>query len=321
MSGNSHQRHVTERAVASALNKVGITSPLVTDAKASVPAVAAKMDRNSFEAYTFFVISTGYAITSAFGLSVNFWAGLGMSLFAAAAAIDLLWRSFYTFNWNKWAKSAATVLIVFIALIVVNQGYVHTHHLQNPNAETLSAIQNLSNLVGKLQPSSDVRQNTVIVDPDGRYPEIELGEPREFKNPDGTPLLNVDETNEGSATAKDEMSTAGIFIAPLGSKQEDAIFHYLYKHEHDQDVDIPHGDVPPRHSEIIPITGPVKRSDGSDVNDTDRMALYNQTQVLYSALLISYQDVHGHIYHKELCYFTTNARALIKKCNGHNGHG
>ena len=260
---------------------------------------------------------------SAFGLPINFWAGLAMSVFTAAAAIDLLWRSIYTSGWNTWAKSTGTALIVLLTLIVVNEGYVHTHRVQNPNAETLSAIQNLSNLVGKLQSSGtpEIRQNTQIIDVDGKYPDIQLSEPRDVPVSNGSPLVNIDVKNIGNATALAKRETAGLFIAPLGSSYEDSIFRYLYKRERDKGKDIPSDDLAPTDGGILPISGPVMREDGEKVEDQDRRALYEKTKVLYAAVLVGYQDQRGHIFHKELCYSYTDTQSLSRKCTGHNGHG
>lgn len=46
-----------------------------------------------------------------------------------------------------------------------------------------------------------------------------------------------------------------------------------------------------------------------------------QTESFYIALLVTYQDIHGHVYHKELCYFVIDKSNRQIKCDGHNGHG
>jgi hypothetical protein len=139
--------------------------------------------------------------------------------------------------------------------------------------------------------------------------------------PGGGPLINVEETNVGNATALDAISTAGLFIAPRGSIYEGHIFDYLYTREHDPTSIIPFGDLPSKRKETIPITGPARREDGTPANDTDRMDIYSKAKVYYVTALVAYQDSHGRTYHRELCYFVTDPRSLIVKCNSHNGQG
>ena len=318
MSGSSHQRKVVETAIASAIRKMGNRGA----PPASIIAEN-RLGRSSVEAYLFFIVATGYAITSALGLPVNFWAGFVMSVFVAAASIDLLWRSLYAANWNRWAKSAGTVLIAFLMLVIINAGYVRTHRIQNPNADTLNAIQNLGVLIGGLRDSisNNGSSTTVIVEPDGRYPDIELDEPVDKTTPGGPSLINVEATNVGNATARTEMSTVGLFTAPRGSKHEDSIFNFLYTRENDPTSEIPYGDLAPKRSETIPIGGPLRREDGSLANDADRMALFSKANVFYVSALVSYQDTHGRAFHRELCYFYTEPTSISRKCNSHNGQG
>lgn len=322
MSGSAHQRKVVETAVANALKKSVDGEP--TSSSLSVPRQDdAILGRSSIEAYVFFIVAAVYVVMSAFGIPVNFWAGLGMSLFMALAAVHLLWSSVWTHNWNKLAKVAGTAIVVFILLLVVNQGYVHTHKKGNPSAETLSAIQNLTGLIGALQKSGDNPQiqNTQIFEVDGRYPEIQLGEPRLVPDGFGHDIINIDEKNGGNGTARNTFGTVGLFIAPLGREHENKIFRYLYEHVKDPSSQIPHSDIPPGGSDIVPIGRSLKDEGGNDATDAERMALYNQTSVLYTAVLVTYQDTRGHVYHKELCYFAPNASDLIRKCTAHNGNG
>jgi hypothetical protein len=318
MSGNARQRKVLQTAIASALKMRGI-SPATPDPVNP----EARLGKNSIEAYVFFLVAEAYAVMSAFGVSVNFLAGLIMSLIMAGSAIHLLWGSIWTNNWNARAKIAGTVLIAVLLLLVVNQGYNHTHAARTPNTETLSAVRNLTGLIGELKSSIGNNQNptTVIVEPDGRYPDIELDEPVDKTDPEGAPLVTVKETNVGTATAHTEFSSAGLFVAPRGSSYESTIFDFLYSREHDPTSEIPYGDIAPKQSEMIPISGPLRREDGSLANDADRMAVFARTEVFYTAALVSYQDSHGHIFYRELCYFAVDATSFIRKCNSHNGQG
>jgi hypothetical protein len=281
------------------------------------------LGKSSIEAYGFFIIASSYVVMSAFGVSVNVWAGLGMSLFMLLAAGHLLWSSIWTYNWNRLAKVFGTVILIFTFLVVVNEGYSHSRITRDPNIQTLSAIQNLTNLVKAIPQSqpTEVQQSTHVYEIDGKYPQIELSEPREVTPQGGVTLINLDEKNVGGATAFAKRESAGLFIAPEGIASENAVFHFLNLRDRDRGDDIPSEDLAPNAGGIIPIGGPAQHIDGSPATDQDRRGLYERTNVLFIALLVSYQDRNGRVYRKELCYYTHGGGELNRKCTRHNGHG
>jgi hypothetical protein len=324
MSGNAHQRKVAERAISSALKRMGITpnqgvaptNPIIGD-----PPAQEGLGRSSFEAYAFFIMAGVYTVMSLFGQTVSFVVGCFMACVMAGCAVHLVWSSIWTANWNLVSRVMSLGIIVVTLGIVINSGYYQTHRPPNVSAE-LSATQTLTAyLKGELPKINPVVQNnTQVVELDGKYPDIELGEPREVSVPGGQPLVNVDEKNDGNATALSKRETGGLFLAPIGVQHEDAIFRYLYLREQDKG-DVPSEDLAPLESGIIPIGGQILREDGRQVTDEDRRALFEKTDVLYAVALIGYQDKHGHIYHKELCYSYAEAQSLSRKCTRHNGHG
>jgi hypothetical protein len=322
MSGNSHQRKVVETTVASALKKLGLGSLPTNSPTPDISSSPKQLGRGSLEAYAFFIVAGIYTVMSAFGSPVNFWAGCFMALVMGVCAGHLLWSSVWTSNWARLAKIAGSGLISVTVLIVINLGFVETHRVKNPNSETLSAIQNLGELINHLGSQQGIQErNTQVFDVDGKYPNISLSEPREITVPGGAPLVNVDYINDGTATAYAKRHTAGIFIAKRGKESEDAIFGFLYEHEADRDKNIPVEDLSPRGDGIIPIGGEVLTEDGQPAKDADRTDLATKNKVLYIALLVGYQDRKGRQYHTELCFFSTDAKALVTKCNSHNGHG
>jgi hypothetical protein len=325
MSGSSHQRKVTQTAISSILKKMGITA-ISTPTPSPMPTPISSqgsLGRGSIEAYAFFIMAGVYTVMSLFGQTVSFLAGSLMACVMAGCAIHLVWSSIWTSNWNLVSRVMSIGLIVVTLGIVINSGYHQTHRPPNVSAE-LSATQTLTAyLKGELAKINPVIQNnTQVLEVDGKYPDIELGEPRDVTVAGGPPLVNVDEKNIGTATALSKRESVGLFIAPRGATSESAIFRYLYKREGDKGQEYnPSSDLAPGPGVIVPIGGPVLTENGTEVMDVDRRALFEKTKVMYIAALVGYQSRNGHIFHKELCYLYTGAHSLSIECRGHNGHG
>lgn len=244
------------------------------------PAPEGVLGRTSIEAYLFFIFALIYVVLSAFGVTVNFVVGLLMAAIQMGAAVHLLWSSIWTYNWKKRAKFAATGILILLFLVVVNEGWVHTHSVQDPNAKTLSAIDNLSSLIKNIPSGqlTEVHTTKQFFDVDGKEPDVEAGEPREIIVPGGPPLLNIDVTNVGDATALSRRTSAGLFIAPVGVASENAIFRFLYAREGDREEGIPSDDLAPHSSVILPVGSQVHLPNGDAAKDEDRRGLYERQE-------------------------------------------
>jgi hypothetical protein len=326
MSGNSHQKKVVATAVASALKSMGIASASVSTLPSNAPTASSpqgSLGRGSIEAYAFFIMAGVYTVMSAFGQTVSFLAGTLMACVMAGCAIHLVVSSIWTANWNRLARVVSVGIIVVTLGIVVNSGYHQTHRPPNVSPELSATQTGFAWLRSELPKLTQVIQsNTQVLEVDGKYPDIELSEPRDVAVAGGPPLVNIDERNIGTDTALSKRESVGLFIAPRSVSSENAIFHYLYKTERDKGLEYnPSSDLAPGPGGIIPIGAPVLTENGTEVMDVDRRALFEKTKVMYTAALIGYQSRNGHIFHKELCYLYTGANVLSIKCSGHNGHG
>ncbi|AEU36707.1 hypothetical protein [Granulicella mallensis] len=313
MSGNSHQRKIVETAVASAIKRGGAQAPPPPKPEVSKGALG----RSSIEAYGFFIIAGVYVVMSAFGIPVNFFAGLGMAFCMAGAAIHLLWSSIWTHNWNTLSKVFGNTIIVLLLAVVVNAGYEHTR-VQKTDP-TLSAVRNLTDWIEHKKP--EIPQNTQIFEVNGKHPDIEAGDPRDVPLTTGKVVAGLELRNDGDAPAFAQRNTLAIFIGTEGFSTEDTIFRFLYLHDRDRGENVPSQDLGSHSRSQMVWDTLVLRPDGSPVDDSDRIGISEGRNVVYYAALISYQDETGRQYHKEICYFAVGPNVRTEKCKHHNGHG
>jgi hypothetical protein len=120
------------------------------------------LGRSTVEAYAFFLTSGVYVVLSAFGISVNFWAGSLVLAVMAYCAIDLLWNLSITIHRPRTLKVIGTIIIVVAIADLMRAGWVSTH--RKPDASDNAAlvdlfVQKVRDVVATLQPPKPATTN------------------------------------------------------------------------------------------------------------------------------------------------------------------
>lgn len=291
-----------------------------------------RLGRSSFEAYAAFVVTVGYAAMSAFGISVNFYAGCLFLLFAGAAATDFLWRSEYTKGLPTKGCIGITIIMVIMLLFLINQGYVVSHHhtppqianqTKNGNSVVMptSMVQNLFSAIHEIQvdiksihsPSNNTASTI-------RRPWIGLKwslDQGALTAPNPTLRILEEETNTGDGLAKRISPVGGIFLGDKGIETENQVFNQLRMIKSKETFDQP----PNGHSGFA-IEGMdfIKPEDGKPWNIVEaNNAIFSGTKILYVAVRVTYRDEAGNIHHTEQCLAGSNLADNMHYCTSHNG--
>ena len=97
-----------------------------------------KLNRSSLEAYGLFLVTAAYAVTSSFGIPVNFWIGTLILVAMAGCGLDLLWHSPLTVGKHVGLKIAGTLVLLLLAANFTWDGWKQTR--PKPDTEINMAL-------------------------------------------------------------------------------------------------------------------------------------------------------------------------------------
>jgi hypothetical protein len=153
------EERIAREATAKVLQQIKSESANQTGQPAGKQPNPRKLGRSTIEAYLLFIATGVYAVMTAFGIPVNFWAGGLILVGIAYCAIDLLWHSPATINLHIASKCGGLIVILLVIAITMHSGYVRTHRPETTNETLLGAIIDLGQKVQSAIEASRTQDN------------------------------------------------------------------------------------------------------------------------------------------------------------------